>query len=91
MSPPLNASQTLNREFLPLRAKLLEVAAILDRLDHAPGDAAGDPRMKKVRQAIEILHAPQGDLAERLQLLFSIPYDENWIAKFELAVGSPRK
>ena len=37
MSNPLSASDVLNREFLEVRARLLQVAAALDRLDRAAG------------------------------------------------------
>jgi hypothetical protein len=36
----LNASELLEQEFLPLRAKVLEVAAILDRLQRSTGESA---------------------------------------------------
>jgi hypothetical protein len=35
MPIPLDATEVLNREFLEIRAKLLEIAAALDRLDRA--------------------------------------------------------
>ncbi len=34
---PLTAAATLEREFLTIRAKILEIAASLDRLDRADG------------------------------------------------------
>jgi hypothetical protein len=127
MSIPLSASQVLDREFLPLRAKLLEIGAMLDRMDRAAdsmddrgptggdaanGDAANgdatngdatngaaangaptkkpagsgtvnsDPRLQRIRRAWAILQSHQPDRAEQLQLLFSLPYDDHWRAKF---------
>lgn len=79
----MTAAAILDQEFLPLRAKLLEVAATLDRLDRAGGRAAGDPRAKQVRVAVEtLLSGRSGDRAEQIQLLFSRPYDDDWAAKF---------
>ena len=37
MSHPLSAGQTLDREFLAIRARLIDVAAALDRIDRAKG------------------------------------------------------
>lgn len=80
MASPLEAAEILEREFLGLRARLLEAAAILDRLDRADGEVASDPRLAKIRQAIAILdgEGADADRAERIQLLFSRAYDEGW-------------
>ena len=73
------ASAVLDREFLEIRAKLLEVAASLDRLERAAGSVEGDPRLERIRQAIELLADESGrDRAEAIQLLFSRQYDPNW-------------
>jgi hypothetical protein len=74
----------LNREFLELRAKVLELAASLDRLDRASGDVADDPRLAKLHRGIEILLSADPDRAERVQLLFSRAYDDDWQAAFNL-------
>lgn len=68
----------LDQEFLLLRAKTLEIAAGLDRIERAPGDVADDGRWQKLRRALEILLGPETNRAERIQLLFSRTYDENW-------------
>jgi hypothetical protein len=82
MPRPLPAPQTLNREFLEIRAKILELAASLDRLDRGDGDVEADPRMKLVRGGLQILTEPaDADRAERLQLLFSQPYEDGWRKK----------
>jgi hypothetical protein len=82
MPIPLAAPELLNKEFLEIRAKLLETAAALDRLDRAEGSVGGDPRLKQIQEAIGILASRGPDRAERLQLAFSLPYDENWRQKF---------
>jgi hypothetical protein len=82
MSTPLSASEVLNREFLDVRARLLQIAASLDRLDRAEGAVQGDPRLQKIRQALAILAAGDADRAEQIQLLFSRPYDARWQAAF---------
>ncbi len=55
MSIPLTSAQVLDREFLEMRAKLLELAAGLDRLQRASGPTVQDERMTKIAQAIEVL------------------------------------
>lgn len=85
MPRPLPAEQTLNREFLEIRAKILELAASLDRLDRGDGNVADDPRMRLVRGGLQILTGDaDADRAEQLQLLFSQPYEETWRKKFEI-------
>jgi hypothetical protein len=74
----------LEQEFLPLRAKILEIAAGLDRLDRAT--AAGDDggRRERLEKAIQLLLADEPSRAARVQLLFSRDYDEDWRTRFEL-------
>lgn len=78
MSAPITASQVLDRHFLDMRAELIDLAATLDRIGRAEGSAAHDLRMTQIRQALEILGRESNDRAEQLQLLFSLPYEENW-------------
>lgn len=77
---PLPAAKALDNYFLEARCRILDVAAILDRIGRG-SDAAGaddDPRVTKIRQAIEILHDQSGGRAERIQKIFSLDYDPNW-------------
>jgi hypothetical protein len=81
-----NASQTrhadaiLDESFLEIRAKLLEVAAALDRIDRADGELSADPQKmrQKIDQAIVLCGTPDIPRAERLQRLFSRDFDPNW-------------
>lgn len=77
---PLPADRALDTYFLEARCKLLDVAAILDRINRgSPNqDQANDPRLEKIRQALEILHDPSGGRAERIQKIFSMEYDPSW-------------
>lgn len=84
MPIPLDAAEVLNREFLEVRAKILEIAAALDRLDRAAGSVAGDLRMERIRQGIAALARPSSDRAEQVQLIFSLPYEEGWQRRFQL-------
>ncbi len=80
-----DAPAVLDREFLELRAGLLQIAAQLDRLDRAAGSVADDPRMHGVRQAIESLASTEGGRAAQVQLIFSRQYDPNWKETLQLA------
>lgn len=79
MTPPA-ASRVLDNSFLEVRSKLLDLAAILDRIGRGV-DAAGvdqDPRLVNIRRALEVLLDPSGGRAERIQQIFSLAYDANW-------------
>ena len=86
MSTPtaMPARDVLDREFLEVRAKLLELAASFDRLDRGDGDVRGDRRMELIRQGLDILRRDDGGRAEAIQLLFSREYEEEWRQKFGL-------
>jgi hypothetical protein len=77
---PLPAAQALDRYFLEARSKLLDLAAILDRIGRGQGagGVASDPRLEKVRQALDVLHDQSGGRAERIQRIFSLDYDAAW-------------
>ena len=78
MTTSLTAAEVLSREFLEIRAKILEVAAAFDRLERAAGDVSDDPRIARLHEALKVVGEPQGDRAEQVQLVFSRPYDETW-------------
>ncbi len=84
MPIPLDAPEVLNREFLEIRARILQVAAALDRMDRAAGSLAGDPRRRKIGEALQTLLAVEGNRAERVQQLFSLPFDPKWKEQFAL-------
>ena len=75
---PMAASAVLDREFLEIRAKILELAASFDRLDRGDDSVAGDPRMSLIEEGLRVLQQPDGDRAERIQMVFSREYDEDW-------------
>jgi len=78
---PLPAPKALESFFLEARCKLLDVAAILDRINRGreAGEVlANDPRLEKIRKALEVLHDQSGGRAERIQQIFSLEYDPSW-------------
>ena len=75
----MTAKAVLDREMLEVRARLIEVAATLDRIARGeePGDVADDPRLAKIREALGVLAEPDGDdRAARVQMIFSLPADD---------------
>ncbi len=72
----------MDREFLGIRCRLIELAAALDRIERndaaGAAHAAADPRMTQILRSLEILADGQPDRAGRLQMVFSLPYDPNW-------------
>lgn len=81
MSSPQTARQILDRHYLEIRSKILDLAASLDRVDRAPDTDAvqDDPRMAKLRSGIEILLEPATNRAAAVQMLFSDAYVANWM------------
>ena len=80
MTSPRDATAVLDRDFLETRAKILEVAAALDRHDRAPERHGVHPdrRLGQLRQAIEALLEPGPGRAETVQRIFSLEYDPQW-------------
>lgn len=80
MSAPLSPRQTLDRHYLEMRGRLLELAACFDRIERADpeGTIEGDPRLQLLRQGVDLLQESGTTRAEQLQMLFSDPYVENW-------------
>ncbi len=78
MSSKPSAAEVLNRSFLETRSRLLDIAAALDRIDRAPGARVieADPRLAALRQATAVLFDGRPDRAERVQMVFSQPYEE---------------
>ena len=79
----LSAADVLEREFLDTRAQLVQLAASLDRMERGAGSAGlGDPRLKQIRQALDVLSSDDANRAERIQLTFSLPYESDWRDRF---------
>jgi hypothetical protein len=69
---PLSGPQVVDLYFMEHRAKLLDIAAFLDRLDRAVAPAGqGDVRVRALRRAIPLLIDGQGDRARRILELLS--------------------
>ena len=62
---PIGKQQVLDSYFLEHRAKLLDLAAFLDRYDRAEGE--GDFRIDAIRDSIKILSDTEAGRARRVQ------------------------
>jgi hypothetical protein len=85
MSTEMSSPEILDREYLPIRAKILEIAASLDRMQRSDDYDADDPRLLQLHSAIDSLKTTDPDRAEQIQLLFSRPYGQQWRDELDLA------
>jgi hypothetical protein len=67
----MTRQQILDLYFLDARSKLIDIAAFLDRLDRASGDA--DFRLSAFRDAMRMLDGSGADRAEQVLLALSDP------------------
>lgn len=81
-----DAEAVLTREQFKIRAKLIEIAASLDRIDRAYGEVDDDPRMMEIRKSLEVLSGSNGDSnrAAEIQMIYSRTFDAEWKTHFEL-------
>ncbi|HEX4129411.1 MAG TPA: hypothetical protein VHZ24_05165 [Pirellulales bacterium] len=82
MSQARTKADVLDREFLEMRAKILELAASLDRLDRASGALPDDPRAARLVRGLTALQDKSSARAEEVQMIFSQAYDDAWRKKF---------
>ena len=80
MTKPLSATNVLDRTFLEIRCRLLDIAAALDRIERAEDGTAirHDDRMKQIQQSVKILIDGDPERARRVQMVFSDAYDPGW-------------
>jgi hypothetical protein len=79
-----SAEAILAEEFLQARSRILDLAALLDRLERAPGSADEEARMRLLIDGLEILCDDEVGKARRVQLLMSRDYDPAWREKYGL-------
>ena len=73
-----DANAVLDRVYLDVRCRLLDIAASLDRIERAEGSVEGDARLKQLLDGVAILASGKPDRAERIQMLFSDTYTPGW-------------
>ena len=67
----IDGEKVMEGYFLETRAKLLEIAANLDRVDRAGGVPSGDARLTFIQKALTILQGAGPGRAEKIQRLYS--------------------
>jgi hypothetical protein len=70
----MNQRQLLDLYFVDARARLIDIAAFLDRIERA--DAGEDFRVEAFRRALKELEQPGADRARRVLLALSDPTSE---------------
>lgn len=65
-SIPLSRNEVIDEYFLDHRAKLIDIAAFLDRVDRASGSGPEDFRITAFRRALALLDDGQTDRARRV-------------------------
>jgi len=69
---PLDAGQAVDLYFMEHRAKLLDIAAFLDRVERSSGEAAGDDvRIRALKKAVPLLIDGEGQRVRRMLEFFS--------------------
>ena len=69
--PPLSKRAVVDRYFLEHRAKVIDIAAFLDRVDRAQGEGADDFRRRALEACFAILTDGKPDRARRVLELLS--------------------
>lgn len=74
LGSPLSASELIEMYYLDMRAAILETAAVLDRIERAPGgdEALSDVRIKKIVKGCDILKNSSGARSEDFLNLLSV-------------------
>ncbi len=79
VNSPLSRTQVVDAYFIEHRARILDLAAFLDRVDRAHAEAPGahdDFRMESFRRALAVLAESKPDRARRVLELLSDPSQE---------------
>ena len=78
------ALAVLDRDFPEARCKILEIAAILDRIDRRPHTIPNIPTRGTGRFARPSRHSANRGPGRRetIQLIFSLEYESNWRTGF---------
>lgn len=75
-------NEVLDREFLEIRCRLIDIAAAIDRIDRTAGtngdDQRSETRLAQLQSGVDALSDRRPDRAIRMQQIFSDPYDPKW-------------
>ncbi len=81
---PRSAREVLEQEYLQIRAKILEIAAFMDRLTESEASGIQHEQLRLLDDGCKILVDAEEDKAARVQMLFSREYEPNWREKFSI-------
>jgi hypothetical protein len=70
---PMNAKEIIELYFVENRARILDIASFMDRIDRYEGaeEAKDDFRYKALIEALRLASGKEGDRTKALQMLFS--------------------
>ncbi len=70
---PMNAKEILELYFIENRARILDIASFLDRIDRYEGteEAKADFRYKAFLEAMKLILGKEGERTKALQMIFS--------------------
>ena len=74
--PACSPKALLDLYFLDARSKLIDIAAFLDRIERAGGNAGDDHRMEAFEQALKVAAGQGHQKAKAVQMIFSDPTTE---------------
>ena len=80
-----SSEQIVVDEFMIARAKIVELAATLDRIERAEGEVEDSKNMQLLIQGMHILCDDEPEKAKRVQLLMSRQYDPNWQSQMSIS------
>ena len=82
MDSQQSAPEVFDQVYLDIRARVLQVAASLDRIDRSEDaeTVQEDRRRSLIQQELELLCRPGLNRAEQIQVIFSDPYQSGWNA-----------
>ncbi len=80
-----SAEQIVADDFMIARARIVELAATLDRIERATGDVEDSKNMQLLMQGMQVLCDDEVEKAKRVQLLMSRQYDPQWQSQMSIA------
>ncbi len=80
-----SAEQIVADDFMIARARIVELAATLDRIERATGDVEDSKNMQLLIQGMQVLCDEEVEKAKRVQLLMSRHYDPQWQSQMSIA------
>ena len=80
-----SAEQIVADDFMIARARIVELAATLDRIERATGNVEDSKNMQLLMQGMQVLCDDEVEKAKRVQLLMSRQYDPQWQSQMSIA------